>query len=51
MKSKVTLKGTKKRGYVLEVKDKWSWQEIALMEEDLREIVKLIKKKLKTFKS
>lgn len=44
MKSKVTITGSKKAGYILTIEDKDSCQDMAIKHEELKEIVRLIKR-------
>jgi hypothetical protein len=51
MKSKVTITGTKKQGFILSVEDKHSYQDLAVTFKELKEIAKLIYKLDKKEKS
>lgn len=47
MKSKITLKGSALDGYVLRVEDQESAQDIAIMHDEIPEIIKVLSKKIK----
>jgi hypothetical protein len=42
MKSKITITGTKKQGFILSVDDKHSCQDVSITFKELKEIAKLI---------
>jgi len=44
MKSKITIKGSKRAGYILTIKDKHSEQDIAITNEEIPIIIKKLKK-------